>query len=110
MNISTLHRIVTGGDGVSYKIQYSPDTNDRYPQNMKRRYAGTGKYVAIFAVMLAALLIHFHGVPDFLIPGDPQVTKAAASVLVDDIRDGVAVKDAITTFCSMVLDGAEISY
>ena len=94
---------------MSYKIQYSPDTNDRYPQSVKRHRTAAGKYFAVLFLMLAALWIHFRGVPDFLVPGDPQVTKAAAAVLVEEIRDGAGMKDAITTFCSMVLDGAEIS-
>ena len=44
----------------------------------------------------------------FLIPGDPEITKSAAVVLMDDLSDGVNVNDAVTAFCRSILDGAGV--
>lgn len=43
----------------------------------------------------------------FLIPGDPEVTGHAASVLVDYLRSGEPVGDAVKAFCSEILTNAE---
>ena len=61
-------------------------------------------------VVAAVLWMRLYGVPDFLIPGDPEVTKTAASVMVDEIKNGATVGNAITAFCKTILDGAEVLY
>lgn len=95
---------------MSYKIQYSPESAHIYPTTRKRKRMESYKWLGFAVVIAAVVWVRLYGVPDFLIPGDPEITKEAMSVFVDKIRDGTGVKDAATTFCKMILDGAEILY
>lgn len=95
---------------MSYRIQYAPESADRYPKTVKKAKIHLKSWIGAAALITTALWLYFHGIPDFLVPGDPEVTKAAASVLVDEIQAGTAVNEAITTFCKSVINGAEVLY
>ena len=97
---------VSGGVGMAYKIQYSQETDYRYPQVKSTPKLKLGKLVCIVLILAAVLWMRLNGVPDFLIPGDPQVTKAAAITMFGDLQDGVSMNKAVTTFCEAILDGA----
>lgn len=91
---------------MAYKIQYSPENARRYPQIGKRKkfpFEGLLMLVLIFA---AAIWVRLNGIPEFLIPGDPQVTKAAAATMIADLREGTRVNEAVTAFCKEILHGA----
>lgn len=91
---------------MAYKIQYSPENARRYPQVRKQRKFPGESFVVILIVLAAAVWIRLNGIPDFLIPGDPEVTRAAAAVMITDLRQGIKVDDAVTTFCKEILHGA----
>lgn len=95
-----------GGDSMAYKIEYSPESACRYPQMRTRRKEKWGGWFCLAAILGTLLWIRSNGVPDILIPGDPEVTREAAAGFVHDISDGIAVKDAATAFCRAILDGA----
>ena len=95
---------------MSYKIQYSPESAHIYPAIQKRKRIDLHKWFGFAVVVAAVVWIRLWGIPDFLLPGDPEITKEAMSFFMDEIRNGIAVKDAVTTFCKIILDGAEIQY
>lgn len=95
---------------MSYKIQYSPETSSHYPQCGSKKSINLKRWLTVVMVVAAVLWMRLYGVPDFLIPGDPEVTKTAASVMVDEIKNGATVGNAITAFCKTILDGAEVLY
>lgn len=95
---------------MSYKIQYSPETSSLYPQTTVRKPFRVKRWLAVMIAAVAALWIHFYGIPNFVIPGDPEITKAAASALVEEIKNGETLNDAVTTFCKMILDGTGVTY
>jgi len=43
----------------------------------------------------------------WLIPGNPQVAKAAFSLMLDDLRDGESLGEAVTTFCNEIITCSE---
>ena len=92
---------------MSYRIQYSPDAVHKYPQKRQMRQIKWGNVLLILLVVLSAIWMRMKGVPDFLIPGDPEVTKSAAAALVDRIQSGDPVNNAVTVFCKQILDGAQ---
>lgn len=102
------HRIITGGVGVAYKIQYSPETVKQYPQIKKAPKVHMGKWLSLILVVVAALWLRLNGIPDFLIPGDPDTTKAATTMLIEEIRNGSSVNDAVTVFCKEILYAADL--
>ena len=89
-----------------YKIQYTPEDCRRYPQKKKRPQVKWGRWIPFVLLLAAVLGIRLYGIPDFLIPGDPEVTKAAAAMLIDELHAGAAVDDAVTVFCKEVFNGA----
>ena len=91
---------------MAYKIQYSPDSARRYPEKMKQQPAKYGRWVMVLTVFAVAMWLRLNGIPDFLIPGDPVVTREAASVMMEQIQDGTALGDAVTVFCQEILHGA----
>ena len=95
---------------MSYKIQYSPESNSHYPQCVSKKTFHIKCWLTIAIAVAAVVWMRIYGIPDFLIPGDPEVTKTAASVMVAEIKNGATVGNAVTAFCKTILDGAEVLY
>lgn len=91
---------------MAYQIQYTPEDNNRYPPVKHRRQWKQGRTLLVVALLLGVICLRVYGIPDWLIPGDPQVTKTAAENLLGNIREGDEVQTAIMTFCKEVVDGA----
>ena len=92
---------------MSYKIQYTPETAYRYPQNKAKKFKWVDIAV-LFCILVALTWFRVNGIPESLIPGDPDVTKAAASVFVAQIRSGEPLREAATVFCKEILIGAGV--
>ena len=95
---------------MAYQIEYAPDKKYLYPVYKKRRPLFAVKWVPFVLLLAAALYMRLYGIPDFMIPGDAEITKEAATVFMEEIQNGTGVKQAATDFCKMMLDGAEIAY
>ena len=91
---------------MAYKIQYSPQSNKQYPGVKTSRRISGRCWLVFLSVLAAACWVKFYGVPDFLIPGDPEVTREAASLMMGKLREGLSVNEAITVFCKEILHGA----
>ena len=89
---------------MAYKIEYSPETAYRYPQRTCRQKRIRGNWVLVVLLLAGFFWVRFNGIPDFLIPGDKEITREAAALLVEDLQDGKTVKEAITVFCNTILD------
>lgn len=91
---------------LAYKIQYSPEDKRRYPGAKGKTNFRFGQWFLVLCVLAAVLLARQYGVPDFLIPGDPTVTREAASLMMDSLQSGSSLNEAVTVFCKEVLHGA----
>ena len=91
---------------MAYKIEYTPEVSHRYPSAQRKKKRQSGKLILSLLVLAAALWIRLKGVPDFLIPGDRDITSAAASSLLEHVQDGMPVGEAVTVFCRQIIDGA----
>lgn len=91
---------------MAYIIQYSPESSSRYPQIKKQNPRKFGGWFLILMILAAAVWIRVYGIPDFLIPGDPQVTRNATATMITNLQEGVKIEDAITVFCEHILHGA----
>ncbi len=92
---------------MSYRIDYHPEEQRKQtPAGFRvSRFTMTMGCFAVFLVLVhlfwqegAALL------RQLLIPGDPDVTLAAADVLADSLSRGANPGEAITVFCRRILD------
>ena len=91
---------------MAYKIHYSPESKARYPVKIETQHFSFLFWLTTVIVLASVIWIRFNGLPDFLIPGDPQVTKAAASMMIDKMQSGSTLNDALTVFCKEILHGA----
>ena len=91
---------------MAYRIQYSPESIKRYPCKPNRKQTKKYKLIVICLILAAALWVRTTGIPDFLLPGDKEVTRAAAETLVKNVKQGSSMTDAVTVFCQEILHGA----
>lgn len=92
---------------MSYRVDYNPEMKNRYPTFIKIRKKLPIRPLLLSAVAIAACYGVFRsGVLRFLIPGDPAVTTAAFSGMVDDIGAGESVRQAFLTFCKEIIVNA----
>ena len=92
---------------MGYCMEYGEGT-------IRKKKTGRGKYTAIAVILLFSSLffagIRMLGVErvrDFLIPGDPAVTKEAFQKMTDDLRSGTGMSEAFSDFCYVILDHAQ---
>ena len=91
---------------MAYRIEYK--------QGVARRTAivhKTPKIGKIVIAVITALCLLFWCINiDAFVPGNPAVTKVAASELLTDVRQGRQIVDALAAFCRKIIMGADIPY
>lgn len=94
---------------MGYQIMYSPEDNHKYPA-----YKPKSKNRWLFPVVITIALLVAAGIPNvrnslerWLIPGDAQVTKAAFSAMLDQLRTGEPIDEAVTAFCREIIAGGK---
>lgn len=93
---------------MAYQIQYGkPSKKERLACIQNPKKLKIGLYITVFLILLSIGLLGRLGKLDFLIPGDKQITKEAFHAMVEEVREGESVKEAITAFCEEILAGAE---
>lgn len=96
---------------LGYTIQYGSSGKAESAWNSgRRKYKKRITAVVLLAVLCAGLLLSggAEKLKNLIIPGDPEVTKAAFAQFTEDIRQGERVGDAITAFCREIIDNAVI--
>lgn len=92
---------------MSYHIDYNPETKNRYPTFVKtRREIPVRRLLLPIAVIMVCYGIISSGLLRYLIPGDPAVTTAAFSGMVDEIGTGESVRQAFLNFCKEIIVNA----
>ena len=94
---------------MSYRIVYGPE------KKLPTRKISRLRMAIVCSLCIGLLIAGLRetGIGEVLwhwmLPGDPAVTEAALSGLVDQIRDGDDFSQAMTVFCRVILDGAQVS-
>lgn len=95
-------------DKMAYQIQYGKSTmKERIGKLRTIKNIEIYKWAIIGTAVLTIFLLGHFGALDFLIPGDRDVTKEAFNTMVEDVREGERVSEAITAFCEEIFAGAE---
>ena len=95
---------------MGYRIDYGKTLTkqiimDSNPAKQKRHL---GKWIVVWCVLLSLALLGKCGCLDFLIPGDKEITKHAYATMIEDVREGKEIRNAVTAFCAEILNGAKI--
>ena len=88
---------------MAYKIDYISVGKRQYLTNRKtpQWLLPTAVILSLSAAFLAITVQY--GSTDWLLPGDPAVTKAALTELIENLKAGEQFGDAITAFCREVI-------
>lgn len=94
---------------MAYQIKYKTVGSKKYAK-YKPSIQKPGKRFWILLTATVLLLVALAGEPikRFLLPGDPEITEKALSNMVEDLRAGEPIKDAITAFCQDILRNAQV--
>lgn len=92
---------------MSYCVEYNPELKKRYPAVIKlpkqfpvRILVGIGICIVAYYGLINS------GILRYLIPGDAAVTTAAFSFMVEEIKAGETVGNAVFAFCKEVVSNA----
>ena len=88
---------------MAYIIKYSPESSKHYPMTRKKCRTRLGRILCFMIVLATILLVKLYGLPDCLIPGDAEVTKAALSNMVNRVQDGTELQAAVVGFCREII-------
>lgn len=95
---------------MGYRIEYGSSGDLRKPLKSKRPYSAIAAAACVLALVAGAITVKQTGltwVQEFLLPGDPAVTAAALENMVDNIKDGDSIAEAVTAFCREIVENAE---
>lgn len=96
---------------MGYRIQYNPEHKKKYPIKLafevRRRWL-VGIAIAIVLFMGIAGINKGEVLKSWLLPGDPKATEAALFTMIEDIRAGESLGNAVTAFCLEIMDHARI--
>ncbi len=91
---------------MSYTVEYNPELRNSYP--MERKKTGKIPTKVLAAAMVVFVVVYALNTMDLLrwiIPGDPAVTAGAFSSMVEQVRSGHTVSEAIILFFRDVIIG-----
>lgn len=96
---------------MGYCISYNPELEKKYPLRTKRKKKKWPWVMSLLAVLLVAVFAtnSRQMVKQWLLPGDPQLTEEALTCFVQDVREGMPMKEAFTAFCVEIIESAELS-
>lgn len=92
---------------MSYEIRYDtivcPKPGKPFPL---RQTAAAVLVCILIAGAVAVKSIELSWVKQVLLPGDPEVTAGALEHMVDDLRGGDNLLNAVTAFCREIIENA----
>ena len=91
---------------MSYTVEYNPELRNSYPMEYRKQRKLPIKAMAVaLGVFVTLYALNAAGVLRYIIPGDPAVTAGAFSSMVEQVRSGQTVREAIFTFIKDIILG-----
>ena len=89
---------------MSYRVSYNPELSALYPQKMPHIRKISKSFVVIgLAMALTAGAFLRDNIFHVLIPGDPEVTAAAFSAMVERVEMGEPLRESLLVFCQEII-------
>ena len=87
---------------MAYKMEY--EQQHGIPEPIARKWKNPRKRLTLLGIVIASsIALMIPAVRDCLIPGDAQVTKTAASQMIQSIENGEGVVEAFAEFCQQII-------
>ena len=91
---------------MSYTVEYNPELRKLYPIKHSKRQKSPIKFLLYtLCVFVCLYILKIAGILRYIIPGEPAVTAGAFSEMVERVRMGQTVSDAIITLLKEVIIG-----
>lgn len=90
---------------MSYTIRYNSELNKKYPNKRKHKQLNLKYIIILIFVCISAYVSAQKGWLKYLLPGNPDVTSAALSQLIEGIGEGRPVQEAVYGFCEDIITG-----
>ena len=93
---------------MAYRIRYISFGEEKKAEgrrNWKTLLAG----LLVAMLLIGAMFVKIGELPfvmEYLLPGDPSVTAAALDGMVEDLKEGESIKNAVTAFCREIIEHA----
>ena len=94
---------------MGYRIKY-PVTNQLEAKYVIRKRPPMRVTAVILCVIFLTISLYTTGIEgfaEFLIPGDNAVTVLAFEEMQKNLKEGMAMKDALSTFCKMIIQSQD---
>ena len=94
---------------LAYKIEYDGQKFEQYKKtNVKtsRHNRTVLVFVFVIAMIICSIKSIRTSVLDYILPGDGPVTRQAANVLFQDLREGESFREAFADFCVEIFENA----
>lgn len=88
---------------MSYKFTYPTVGKKRYP--IGKPFPLLTIPIGLVFVLFFAITLYNGGL-SWLLPGDPAVTEAALTEMIEKLHQGEAFGEAVTVFCKEIIAGA----
>ena len=88
---------------MGYKFSYPTVGKRHYPR--KKPLPSWALPVGLISVFFLTITI-YNGSVNWLLPGDPAVTEAALTEMIEKLSQGEAFGEAVTAFCKEIIAGA----
>ncbi len=92
---------------MSYQVVYGSFNRDHPIKSKKHQNKGAFAAVIVAVLILGAMTVRLRALPwvkEYLLPGDPEVTAMALDSLVQDLREGDSLGQAVTAFCREIME------
>lgn len=89
-----------------YRIVYGPEPNffTSNTTQLPRRRILTASALLAFIILVRGIWPQGTTVlRQYLLPGEPTVTQTAANSLLEDLREGASLDEAVTAFCREII-------
>jgi len=96
---------------LSYQIQYPIKNHFEEKYHFKERKNPTFSIAAILCVILLIVSVYIVGIDtllEYIIPGNDALTISAFQQMQDNISSGMPIGDAVTAFCTEIIESANI--
>ncbi len=94
---------------MSYRVEYEKIGNISDQKRKNRTSTVAAVLVALLVLgAIAVKTVGLNWVKEVLLPGDPDVTAAALEGMVENLRSGESLLDAIKTFCREIMEHASL--
>lgn len=95
---------------MGYRVEYKSFGEEKKrpkPRKYKQAVMAAALVLALTGSALTVKATGLSWVQKYLLPGDPEVTAAALEQMVDDLRSGRGIGEAVTAFCREIIENAK---